>query len=256
MRKQREGSRRGVGTRNEKSSWLAPGGGPRDFWEGRCRELGPSAPLGEFWAVGGRAGRPGLSLGRSLEQPQGTWGCSSASWTSSELLRKGGTLGLAQGSHEFSAVAVRGRCLSPFSRRGTEGQARGVAAVRYSLSQRSADRVRAWRSALPLASSRAPRAQSVKQGLVSALSPREVQPQGKAAQGHRAERCRARPLLSATQCVPSSRPKGLPGDTHSRGPGPALFAKRSQADSGRQADFRIKHGVCVRGSAFWLRLGN
>lgn len=88
--------------------------------------------------------------GGAWSSPRGRGDSSSASWASSELLRKGGTLGLTQGSHEFSTVAAHGRRLSPFSRRGIKGEAGGAAAVRVGLSQHSAYRVRAWCSALPL----------------------------------------------------------------------------------------------------------
>lgn len=133
--------------------------------EGRCRELGPSAPLGAFWAAGGGAGDLASPWGGAWSSPRGRGDSSSASWASSELLRKGGTLGLAQGSREFSTVAAHGRRLSPFSRRGIKGEAGGAAAVRVGLSQHSAYRVRAWCSALPL---------SLADGLLGARQVREA----------------------------------------------------------------------------------
>lgn len=165
MRKQTEGSRRGVGTRNEKSSQLAPGGGPRCVWRAGA---GNSAHLLHWERSGLREVERGdlaSPWGGAWSSPRGRGDSSSASWASSELLRKGGTLGLAQGSREFSTVAAHGRRLSPFSRRGIKGEAGGAAAVRVGLSQHSAYRVRAWCSALPL---------SLADGLLGARQVREA----------------------------------------------------------------------------------
>lgn len=165
MRKQTEGSRRGVGTRNEKSSRLAPGGGPRCVWRAGA---GNWAHLLHWERSGLREVEQGdlaSPWGGAWSSPRGRGDSSSASWASSELLRKGGTLGLTQGSHEFSTVAAHGRRLSPFSRRGIKGEAGGAAAVRVGLSQHSAYRVRAWCSALPL---------SLDDGLLGARQVREA----------------------------------------------------------------------------------
>lgn len=136
--------------------------------------------------------------------------------------------GLAQGSREFSTLAACGRYPPPFCRRGTEGQARGAAAVPHGLSQHSAYRVQAWRAApLRLASSRAPRGKSVKQVLVvSALSPREeVRPQVR--------------LLEAT------KPREAEPDPCSQPPCPLFSAKGTSRGRAQQ-----RAGPCALREAF------
>lgn len=52
-------------------------------------------------------GSPGLSLGRGLEPPVGTWGHGSAIAPSSELLDNGGALGVTRGSRVLHRDCAR-----------------------------------------------------------------------------------------------------------------------------------------------------